>query len=138
MADSILESTKKILGLAAEYTPFDPDIITHINATFSVLSQLGVGPEDGFFITDDEPTWDQFIAPSAQLNLVRSYMFLKVRMLFDPPQTSYLIEAMNKQIAEFEWRLNSFREDVVWETHKLAEALEEEEEDELILDGGQL
>jgi hypothetical protein len=121
MADSILDSTKKILGLDAGYTPFDLDVITHINAAFSILDQLGVGPEGGFFIEDVSPTWDDFECPPNQRNLVRTYVFLKVRMLFDPPTTSYLIEAMNNQIREYEWRLNSFREVVVMEEQHEAE-----------------
>lgn len=110
MADSILNSTKKILGLSEDYTHFDLDIITHINGTFSILDQLGIGPVGGYSIEDETPTWDQYSVPSNQLQLVRTYVFLKVRMLFDPPTTSYLIEAMNKQILEHEWRLNSLRE----------------------------
>jgi hypothetical protein len=113
MADSILISTKKILGLDADYTPFDLDVITHINAAFSILNQLGVGPLDGFFIEGDQETWDDFAVPANQLNLVRTYIFLKVRMLFDPPATSFLIEACNNQIKEYEWRLNVFREEVI-------------------------
>lgn len=122
MADSILNSTKKILGLASNYTAFDLDIITHINGTFSILDQLGVGPEGGFAITDEDDTWDDFVVPANQLGLVRTYVFLKVRMLFDPPSTSYLIEAMNKQIAEHEYRLNTFRENILQEA---VSALEE-------------
>ena len=122
MADSILNSTKKILGLAADYTAFDLDIITHINGVFSTLDQIGVGPVGGFYIEDEEETWDDFTAPPNQLNLVRTYVFLKVRMLFDPPGTSYLIEAMNKQIQEHEYRLNLFRENIVQEA---VNALEE-------------
>ena len=110
MADSILNSTKKILGLSEDYTHFDLDIITHINGTFSILDQLGIGPVGGYSIEDETPTWDQYSVPSNQLQLVRTYVVLKVRMLFDPPTTSYLIEAMNKQILEHEWRLNSLRE----------------------------
>jgi hypothetical protein len=111
MEESILKSTKKILGIADDYTAFDLDIITHINAAFSILDQLGVGPEGGFFIEDEVATWNDFLAPSNQLNLVRTYVFLKVRHLFDPPTTSFLIEATEKQIKEYEWRLNVFRED---------------------------
>jgi hypothetical protein len=122
MADSILNSTKKILGLASDYTAFDLDVITHINGAFSTLDQIGVGPVGGFSIEDDEATWDDFTAPPNQLNLVRTYIFLKVRMLFDPPGTSYLIEAMNKQIQEHEYRLNVFRENIVQEA---VNALEE-------------
>lgn len=134
MADSILDSTKKILGLAADYTPFDLDIITHINATFSVLNQLGIGPEDGFLIEDNGPTWNDYSVPAVQRNLVRSYVYLKVRLLFDPPTTSYLIESMNRQISEFEWRLSTLREVDKWEEEQLEEALDEE--GELVVDGG--
>jgi len=108
--DSILKSTKKILGLADDYTAFDLDVITHINAAFSILNQLGVGPLEGFYIMDDTITWSEFNVPSNQLSLVKTYVFLKVRLLFDPPGTSFLISAMTDQIKEYEWRLNVFRE----------------------------
>jgi len=111
MENSILLSTKKVLGIADSYTVFDLDIITHINATFNLLYELGIGPVDGFMIEDDSAVWEDFAdVPMHQLNLVRTYVFLKVRMLFDPPGTSYLITAMNDQIKEYEWRLNCFRE----------------------------
>ncbi len=110
MEESILKSTKKILGLADSYTPFDLDVITHINASFSILDQLGVGPLGGFFIEDDSSEWSDYEAPPNQLNLIKTYVFLKVRMLFDPPGTSFLISAMTDQIKEYEWRLNVFRE----------------------------
>lgn len=85
MEESILKSTKKILGLEADYLAFDPDVITHINAAFSILDQLGVGPEGGFFIVDESAVWADFIVPPNQLNLVKTYIYLKVRVLFDPP-----------------------------------------------------
>lgn len=110
MESSILISTKKILGVAEEYTAFDPDIITHINSSFSVLNQLGVGPTEGFGIEDETAEWTDIGIPANQLSMVRTYIYLKTRMLFDPPNTSFLIEAMNKQIEELEWRLNVFRE----------------------------
>lgn len=113
MTDSILDGTKKALGLSSDYTPFDLDIIMHINATFSILDQLGVGPEGGFSIEDNTSVWSDYPVPANQLHLVRTYVYLKVRTLFDPPTTSYLIESMNKQIAELEWRLNVFREEVL-------------------------
>lgn len=113
MTNSILNSTKKILGLDYSYTAFDTDIITHINAAFSVLNQLGIGPVDGFSIEDEETTWVSFVIPTNQLNLVKTYIYLKVRMYFDPPGTSYLIDAMNKQIVECEWRLSVFRENAL-------------------------
>lgn len=114
MEQSILISTKKILGIADDYTVFDLDIITHINSAFSTLTQLGVGPAIGFMIEDSEAEWANFIGIDLQLNVVKSYVFLKVRMLFDPPTTSYLITAMEKQIEELEWRLNTHREETNW------------------------
>lgn len=113
MTTSILNNTKKILGLDFSYTAFDTDIITHINAAFSVLNQLGIGPEDGFTIEDGDSSWADFVIPVNQLNLVKTYIYLKVRMFFDPPATSYLIDAMNKQIGECEWRLSVFRENTL-------------------------
>lgn len=106
MEDSILKSTKKILGLDSEYTAFDLDIITHINSVFSILSQLGLGPA-GFQIEDDSKDWADFIASVDGINMVKSYVFMKVRMMFDPPATSFAIDAINKQIQEMEWRLNT-------------------------------
>jgi hypothetical protein len=111
--DSILFSTKKILGMESDYTAFDLDILTHINAAFSTLNQLGVGPEDGFFVEDSTITWDDFVVPANQLNLVKTYIYLKVRFLFDPPTTSFLLDAMANQVKEYEWRLNIFREVLV-------------------------
>ncbi len=113
MENSILTSTKKILGVAANYTAFDLDIITHINATLSSLNQLGIGPTLGFAIEDDSSVWADLGLPLNQLSMVRTYMFMKVRMMFDPPTTSFHIDAMNKQIAEFEWRLTVYREELL-------------------------
>ena len=114
MEQSILTSTKKILGIAENYTAFDLDILTHINAAFSTLTQLGVGPAAGFMIEDENAEWYDFIENDPQLNTVKSYVFLKVRQLFDPPTTSYLIASMERQIQEFEWRLNASRETTEW------------------------
>jgi hypothetical protein len=112
---SILNSTKKVLGIAEDYTVFDEDIIMHINTAFSTLTQLGVGPAEGFMIEDATAEWDDFITDGdPQYNSVKSYVFLKVSMLFDPPQTSYLITAKEKQIEELEWRLNVHREETGW------------------------
>lgn len=113
METSILTSTKKILGIAEDYTAFDLDIITAINATFSILAQLGVGPVDGFMIEDASAVWEDFVVGPNQKNLVKTYVFLKVRMMFDPPTTSFLIDATTKQIDEYEWRLNVFRENEI-------------------------
>src|SRR4249919_134329 len=114
MEQSILTSTKKILGIAEDYTVFDLDIITHINSAFSTLTQLGVGPAAGFMIDDATATWTDFIAEDFQYNSVKSYIFLRVRYLFDPPSTSYLIAAVERQISELEWRLNVHREETGW------------------------
>lgn len=114
MEQSILKSTKKILGIADNYTVFDLDIITHINSAFSTLTQLGVGPAEGFMIEGADEEWEDFVAEDFQYNSVKSYVFLKVRQLFDPPQTSYLISAVESQIKELEWRLNVHREESGW------------------------
>lgn len=104
--ESILTSIKKLLGIEEEYTQFDNDIIMHINSVFLNLTQLGVGPAEGFLIEDDTTTWEDFIGDSNQLQAVKSYMYLKVKLLFDPPLSSSVIESMNRMIAELEWRLN--------------------------------
>jgi hypothetical protein len=114
MSDSILISTKKILGIDADYTAFDPDIITHINTVFFNLNQLGLGPVDGFMIEDTDDTWDAFLGTDLNLNAVKTYVYLRVRLLFDPPTTSYHIAAIKEQIQELEWRLSSHRESTAW------------------------
>lgn len=106
MADSILDSVKKTLGVDSDYDVFDADILTHINSTFLTLSQIGVGPVMGYMIEDSDPTWDDFLGKDSRLIAVKSYMYLKVRLLFDPPPTSFHITAIEKQISELEWRLN--------------------------------
>jgi hypothetical protein len=105
MESSILKSTKKILGLSDSYVVFDLDIITHINAAFSVANQLGVGPLDGYMIEDEEAEWADLLVSDKILNLLKTYVYLKVKMLFDPPTTSFLLEASKNQIQEYEWRL---------------------------------
>ena len=106
MEESILKSIKKMLGITEEYTHFDTDIIMHINSVFMILQQLGVGPSEGFFIEDDSYTWEDYLEDHTQLHAVKSYIYLKVRLLFDPPSNSSHINAIDKQISEFEWRLN--------------------------------
>lgn len=108
--DSILKSTKKILGLSEQYNAFDLDIITHINSAISVLSQIGVGPGGGFAIEDESAVWSDLGELGDATNLIKTYLYLKVRILFDPPGTSYLIEALNKQLEEHEARISIFRE----------------------------
>ena len=110
--DSILNSIKKLLGISEEYKHFDPDLIMHINSVMSILTQLGVGPSEGFFINDETSTWDDFIEDNVNLDLVKSYMHLKVKLLFDPPLSSAVMESMNRMISEFEWRLNAEAESI--------------------------
>ena len=105
--ESILISIKKLLGIAEEYTQFDDDIIMHINTVFLNLTQLGVGPKNGFAIEDESAEWADFIGDdNVQLQAVKSYMYLKVKLLFDPPLSSAVIESTNRMISELEWRLN--------------------------------
>ena len=106
METSILTSIKKLLGVAEDYTEFDEDIITHINSVFLNLTQLGVGPEEGFMIKDDTAVWEDFIDDSAKLQAIKTYMYLKVKLLFDPPLSSSVTESFTRMIAELEWRLN--------------------------------
>lgn len=128
MSNSILTSVKQALNLQADYTPFDQDVIVYINAAFSTLNQLGLGPAEGFMITDTSATWDDFISDDPRYNAVKLYVILRSRMSFDPPTTSYHTSAMANQILELEWRLNIQREDDLLE---LAEFT-----DGVVLDGG--
>lgn len=104
--ESILISIKKLLQISEDDTAFDADIIMHINSVFMILWQLGIGPSKGFFIEDETAEWSDFIEDGLNLELVKSYVYLKVKLLFDPPTSSFVMESMNRQIAEFEWRLN--------------------------------
>lgn len=115
MEESILLSTKKILGIPPEDTAFDLDVIVNINSAFSILHQLGVGPVDGFFIEDEEPVWSDFFdGPQEIKNLIKTCVHLRVRAIFDPPTTSYLIASTERQIVEHEWRLSQMREGYDW------------------------
>lgn len=106
MDESILVSIKKLLGIGRDYENFDSDILMHINSVFMVLSQLGVGPEKGFRIEDKSDVWSDYISDEDNLDAVKSYIHLKVKLLFDPPLNSAVLEAMKQTINELEWRLN--------------------------------
>ena len=106
MTDSILTSIKKLLGMPEDYTAFDTDIIIHINTVFMTLHQLGIGPEEGFRIEDQYSTWDEYIEEDDNLDAVKTYVYLKVRLIFDPPISTAVMESMNRMINEYEWRLN--------------------------------
>ena len=107
MYESILTSIKKLLGVPEDYEHYDADIIMHINSVFMILNQLGVGPSNGFSITDKTAVWNNFISDKDNLEAVKSYVYMKVRLLFDPPLSSAVMECMNRMISELEWRLNS-------------------------------
>lgn len=110
MEQSILTSTKKILGLDSSYTAFDLDVITHINMSMSLLNELGIGPSGGLYIEDSTTEWSSLNLNDNVLSLVKTYIFLKVRYLFDPPTTSFLLEAVKSQVQEMEYRLTNIRD----------------------------
>lgn len=108
--ESILDSIKKLLGINSDVEVFDQDIIIHINTIFSNLNQMGVGPSNGYFITDKSNTWEEFGGEDFPfLNNVKSYVYLKTKLLFDPPQSTTLLEAINSQIKELEWRMYIYK-----------------------------
>lgn len=102
--DSILDSIKKLLGIQPEYKSFDQDIMMHINAVFVVLNQLGIGPSEGFSINSRDIKWSKY-STELNTNLVKTYVYLKVRLMFDPPASATLVESINAMINELEWRL---------------------------------
>ena len=106
MDNSILTSIKKLLGIAEGYTEFDMDIIIHINSVFVTLQQLGVGPDEGFQISDKTTLWSDYLEDDKLLNNVISYVGLKVKMLFDPPTNSSILSSYERTIQELEWRIN--------------------------------
>lgn len=106
--ESILTSIKKMLGIPEEYTQFDMDITMHINSVFMILNQLGVGPVSAYKIKDKTNTWNEFLPETdSNLDSVKSYVYLKVKLLFDPPMSSIVTEANNRAISELEWRLTT-------------------------------
>ena len=106
--ESILTSIKKLLGIEEDYEQFDPDIIMHINTVFALLKRMGVGPSKGFSIQDSESTWQDYMGedPDAILESVKTYIYLKVKIIFDPPTSSAVMEAIKENIKELEWSLN--------------------------------
>ena len=104
--NSILTSIKKMLGIVEECEDFDTDIIIHINTALSSLTQIGVGPSDGFLIIDKSSEWSNFINDNKKLEMVKTYIFLKVKNVFDPPASSTVKEIYNQYISELEWRIS--------------------------------
>lgn len=112
MTESILDSVKKVLNIPKTQTAFDQDIMMHTNSALAIMTQLGVGPPEGFMILNSDQTWDEFIGTDPVLNLVKTCVYMRVRLIFDPPQTSFGIAAMERQITEHEARINIHREEV--------------------------
>ena len=104
--DSILTSVKKIIGISEEDESFDTDLIMHINSVLMILNQLGVGPEDGFSITDKSAVWTDIIGDNKLIEATKTFVGLKVRLIFDPPTSSAVLDSINKTISELEWRIN--------------------------------
>lgn len=104
--ESILTSVKEMLGITEDYDVFDTVITMHINSVFMILRQIGVGPKNGFSIKDTTATWDQFLEGTDDYESVKTYVYLKVKLLFDPPLSTAVTEAIKQMITELEWRLN--------------------------------
>lgn len=104
--DSILNTIKKLLGYEPDYDVYDTDLVIHINSCFMELNQLGVGPEECFMIEDDGEEWDEFLDGDTNFEAVKTYIYLKCKLVFDPPATSFGVDAINKQLERLEWRLN--------------------------------
>jgi hypothetical protein len=128
---SVLADTKKVLGLAENDTVYDADIIMHINSVFSMLNQLGLGPAEGFQVIDETQEWSGLLGEDIRLNSAKTYVYLRVRLLFDPPTTSFLINALENQYQEIEWRLSTQRESAAW-INPLPEPVED-----TVYDGGE-
>lgn len=103
--NSILISIKKLLGIQSDYPHFDPDLILCINSALAILTQLGVGPDEGFTITDASATWQDFAGNDPRIEMMKSFVHLRVRLLFDPPQSGSLADAIEKMAKELEWRI---------------------------------
>jgi len=107
MDESILTTVKRLLGILEVYEVFDSELIIHINTVFSILNHIGVGPTEGFKITGKTETWSEFIGDSKLLEDVKTYIYLKVRLIWDPPINGSVISSMKEIISELEWRMNA-------------------------------
>jgi len=113
MAGSILDDIKQGLGLASDDNAFDVEILLHLNSVLADLNQLGIGPDEGLMIEDSTPTWADLLNNEKRINNVKSYMVLRVKMLFDPPTLGYLITMSEKAIEKAEWRITNAQDDIV-------------------------
>lgn len=132
MNESILNTTKKLLGLAENYDAFDTDVIININSVFSTLNDLGVGPSLAFKINDADAVWADFFLDQVDIEDVKTYMYLRLRLAFDPPATSFGISAFERQVKEHEWRLMDRKTPPYVPDQEIPDS----EDEELILDGG--
>lgn len=131
MENSILKSTKKVLNIDPDLTVFDTDILMHINSAFFKLNQLGIGPANGFRIEDATPTWDLFYGDDIRYDAVKTYVYLSVRILFDPPTSGAHMDALKEQLLEYGWRLSTLREEKDWVNPNPPPVI-----DGMVLDGG--
>jgi hypothetical protein len=140
MEQSILKSTKKILGLEPDDTSFDLDIVTHINSAFSILNDLGVGPVTGFAIEDESAEWESYLSDDPiKLSKIKTLVYLRTRLLFDPPTQGYLLDVTKEQIREVEWRLSTNREATEWVDPEPPGRVDPDTDDfPLVLDGGEV
>lgn len=130
-SESILSETKQALGIASDVTVFDSEIRMHINSVLGTLNQLGIGPVEGFEIVTSAEQWEDFLGTDLTLSPVKTYVYLQVKLLFDPPANSWLTVAMKEQIEELKWRINEARE------YQIPIPVDvPDEEDEYVLDGG--
>lgn len=106
MTDSILNTMKQMIPAMPSGDAFDTELIIHINTILGVLKQIGVGSSDGFFITGENETWSDFFGDSTTIQMAKTYMYLRLRLLFDPPENSSVLASYKEQIAELEWRCN--------------------------------
>lgn len=110
---SILDTIKQMLGIESTDVSFDKDLIIFINSALMVMAQLGVGPSEGFLITSKDNTWTELLGDRKDLNSVQAAIYLRVRLIFDPPQNSFLVAAIEKQIQEYDWRIEAWHNPVV-------------------------
>lgn len=111
MDNSILNTIKKMLGLSEDYVAFDADIIVHINSALMSVQQLGIGPTAGMAISDSSATWGSLLGDRENLEAVKSFIYIKVRLVFDPPSSSFVLQALKEDANELEWRLREQAED---------------------------